>query len=421
MSSFGSRFTSRSLVSTLVLGFAVSGGFALTGCTGGSGGGGANVVTDFSACNQKPDAGASAIVSNAEKTDWVQSDFFSKPYDRYDLEAVLDASSTSTTTYVQSLGISLNRVPTDDPSKQCPTYYNLPVATGDFAKIWDQASSGIAPPAHLAGLFFEYCGEGGRSCSETEMVNPTILVFESSDRWTLVHEMMHYNFNQARKASTTLASSGYLDRAAKGLAERMSATYKEFVAMPNRADLASVVADLRSLAETHKEIFVRKSLEEISIEGMLIGLWSKNILRNATTRLPDTWYMEFSSDQFLPTLPQFEKMGAELKKAADENFWPEISADVDSTMALVASYRTEIQGMIAKAKAQIKANQRSKPADGTDFFTLPRSAFLSRDAVEEFNVVDFEKEARAHVASHDPEGSQAAMEKLLNDLASTIK
>lgn len=416
-----SFFASRSHVSALVLGLAVSGGLALTTGCGGSSGSAANVVTDFSACNQKPDAGASAIASNAAKTEWVQSDFFNKPYDRYDLEAVLDASSTSTTNYVQSLGINLNRIPTDDASKQCPTYYNLPAATGDFAKIWDQASSGIAPPAHLAGLFFEYCGAGGRSCSETEMVNPTILVFESSDRWTLVHEMMHYNFTQARKASTTLASSGYLDRAAKGLAARMAATYKDFVAMPNRADLTSVVADLRTLAETHKEIFVRKSLEEISIEGMLIDLWSKNILRNATTRVPDTWYMEFSRDQFLPTLPQFEKMGADLKKAADDNFWPEISADVDSTMALVASYRVEIQGMITKAKAEIKAGQGGKPADGEDFFTLPRSAFLSRDANQEFNVVDFEKEARAHFASHDPEGSQAAMENLLNDLAATIK
>lgn len=408
---------SKLLMSSLALGSVV----ALSSCgSGGGGGGGERVVPpDFNSCDQKPDTGAAAIAANSTQTQWVPSEFFAKPYDRFDLEAVLDASSVSTTDYVRSLGVNLNRIPRESLKNACPTYYNLPAADKTLSAIWSEAAGGSTGNGKLAGLFFELCGDGGfPSCKDREVVNPTILVDEASDRWTLVHEMMHYNFNQARKAATDLPTDSWLKRATKGYAADMKTAFKAYQDMPNRDDLSLAVKNFRGLVEVGKETYVRHALEEMTIEGMLINRWADGKFKNVSAKAPESgvWYMGYSRDQFIPSLPPLEEVADILKKAADDNFWPEISADVAKISEMINNSRLETKAMIETAKARIQAKQNSNGEN--QFSESSLSAYL---AGEEFNIVNFEASIRAHLAGHDELHLQESFNQVATDLAESLR
>lgn len=393
---------------------------SLTACSGG-GSGGAPMLTDgkpnFESCNpknvaeleeivKKGSAGAGPLADNARKTEWVQSDFFDKPYDRYDIEAVLDASAVTTAMYVRSLGITLHKAPRPDMTGQCPMYFYLKNAPPPLQEVWNENSGGGGNSGlTLAGLFFEFCSQPGTpGCSDRAIVNPTILIDEATERWTLIHEMMHANFNQARKASPTTPPNSYLARAHKGLKSDMIAAYEAFVALPNRGDLMNAAEVLRKRVELGKEIFVRGSLEEVALEGMLTGLWADGKLLNVVDRSPDSGvaYMEFSRDKYFPTLIEFVEIGKIFKKAAEENFWPEIATHIDETDALMKSYKAETQGIIDTAKAKIKV--RLELQNG---FTRPQLAYFASEDTPAFDVVNHDKVIRAHLASHDQDGLEA--------------
>jgi hypothetical protein len=404
--------------------------FTLTAC-GGGGGSGADtrIVTDFSACDTKPDVGPSALYQNASRTDFVKSNFFGKPYDRYDLEAVLNASSTSTTTYVQSLGIGLYKIPRENMKNQCPTYFNLPTPNALLKSIWSEAAGGNTGDGKLAGLFFELCGGGGGTpaCRAREMVQPTILVDEASDRWTLVHEMMHYNFNQARKAAVDIPTTSKLERDLQEASAKLKKSIEDFDKLPNRGDLQAASDALHTLIVSGKEAYVRRSLEEMTIEGMLIDLWADGEFKNVSNSAPASgvWYMNFSRDQFLKTLTPFEQGCDEIKKLADANFWPEISSDAEAMKNMIENSRTETADLIETAKAKIKRVQRS--SDESQFLNARgQLGFIKTDLSGEatFDSLKADKTAREealrHLASHDEDGLQKAFDKAARDLAETL-
>lgn len=410
------------LASALVSAIASTLMIGLTACGGGGGGSESRIVTDFSGCDQKPDAGASALSENASKTEFVVSDFFDKPFDRYDLEAVLDASSTSTTSYVRSLGIGLYKVPPVKMSKQCPTYFNLPVATDPFKAIWSQASSGNTGNGQLAGLFFEFCGAGtGAACRARDIVQPTILVAEASDRWTLVHELMHYNFNQARKGMPEIPTNPEIERALSQAAKQFQKSMADFKTLPNQGDLYQASKTLREIATLTREIAIRRPLEEVSIEGLLIDLWAKGELKNVSRSAPASgvWYMTFSRDQFLVLLPELEQGVAEIKALAEENVWDAILTDATETEDLLASMRHEVDSKIEEAKSKIKKVQNWVDED---HFKNARGRVSLSDGVFEtsYDAAKAEEQAKQdaveHMKAHDTGGLQMKLKKTLLEI-----
>ncbi len=401
--------------------------FGLTACGGGGGGGSeSRVVTDFSACDKMPDVGASAISENSTKTEFVVSDFFEKPFDRFDLEAVLDASSTSTTAYVRSLGIGLYKIPRTKMAGQCPTYFNLPLAPKPFQSIWSQASSGNTGNGQLAGLFFEFCGDGtGAGCRPRDMVQPTILVDEASDRWTLVHEMMHYNFNQTRKGIPEIRTNFEIERALSAASKRFQKAMGDFKTLPNQGDLFQASEALREVAELTREVAVRRPLEEVSIEGLLIDLWAKGEFKNVSAHAPSSgvWYMTYSRDQFFNLLPPLEQSVAEIKALAEENVWDATLKDATETEDLLASMRHEVDTKIEEAKRKIKkvqkwvdeehfnnAKGRVSLADGGDEATFDAAKAEERAKEEALN----------HLKMHDADGLQQKLEDTLREMANSL-
>ena len=390
------------------LGLTISATLILSACGGGGGGGGesGNVVpkADLSACDQHPEVGLSAIVANAGKTEFVPSEFFGKPYDRFDLEAVLDASVKSTTQYVISIGIKLRKVVTGSAAGKCPNYFGVPDAEASLQSIWSQASAGMNGNASLQGLYFENCGEDtGSSCREREMVNPTILVNHVSDRWTLVHEMMHYNFDQGAKATKEIPSDVMLKKMTKYHTAQFKKFFNDFEALPNRGDLAAAVKELEQLVKIGHHYMFQKDLEEIAIEGMLIDLWSKGEFKNSGARTPSTWYMEFSRGQAIQKAGEFEGLIAPLMSAAEQNFWPEIVAEVKAVKELMDMPKVESLRMIKEAKRKIamKTGRLTEENGETSPVEIPSVSMRSSDRTVE---ADFDvQHAHNHLDQLDRE------------------
>lgn len=388
------------LMATLSMTVSACGG----GGSGDGGGGHAVPKVDLSACDQHPEVGPSALVGNASKTEFVKSEFFNKPYDRFDLEAVLDASVKSTAQYVNSLGITLRKVVTGSPSGKCPNFFGAPDAPEDLLKIWNEAAAGSSNNSSLQGLFFEYCGQGtGAGCKEREMINPTILVNHVADRWTLVHELMHYNFNQGRKADTEIPSASRLDQMTKYHSNQFKKFLQDFKDLPNRGDLSSAVTELETLVKIGHHALARKQLEEIAIEGMLIDLWAKDEFKNSGSREPSTWYMEYSRTQGLLDPEQLLEVTPNLRALADEHFWPEISEQILNVEDLIKMPGRESLRMIKEAKAKIAKKLGRVDSEERDS-TLPpimgMTSFHTHEPSQEFDP----EHARLHLDQVDREG-----------------
>ncbi len=379
---------------------------------GGGGGGGGHAVpkADYSACDQHPEVGPSALVGNATKTEFVKSEFFNKPYDRYDLEAVLDASVASTIQYVNSLGINLKKVVTGSPGGKCPNYFSVANPPDNLLAIWNEAAAGMTNNnSSLQGLFFEFCGQGaGAGCKDREMVNPTILVNHVADRWTLVHELMHYNFNQGRKADMDIPSTMRLDQMTKYHSNQFKKFLTDFEALPNRGDLSNAVSELEMLVQIGHHALARKPLEEIAIEGMLIDLWAKGEFKNSGSREPSTWYMEHSRTEVMKQSGELSGFIAPLKKAAEENFWPEISEQIVKVEDLMQMPERETLRMIKEAKAKI-AKKLGRVDSEERGSTLPpimgMTSLHAHDEEVSFDADQSAEHARAHLDQVDREGA----------------
>ncbi|MDX9730581.1 MAG: hypothetical protein RBT63_02315, partial [Bdellovibrionales bacterium] len=288
----------------------------------------------------------------------IASEFFSKPFNRYDLEAVLDASTVSSTEYVRSLGVALYKVSATRAASSCPTFFNLQDAPAAQHGVWSEVVGGSSGDTNLLGIFFEFCGSGaGVGCREKQMVNPTILVNASSDRWTLIHEMMHFNFNRSRKMLPDVMTERTLQQAAKYHADALKKHLEAFKAMPNRQDLTKANEEATMLLQLGFETLVRTSLEDIAIEGTLIDLWSKGLLTNVTNDAPRSglWYMNYSRDLAAQGLTELSRLPPMLLQLAEENFWPELIAEIKQTEQWITDSKNSIDQHIKNAETKMIA------------------------------------------------------------------
>lgn len=412
----------------------------LSGCSNGSSGGGPSVPyvippgLNFNNCELSPLTGPIALMDNGKKTSFVESSFFGKPYDEYDLAAVLDANFASTVEYVRSVGVNLMKSKSNSSQTQsCPMYFNLEEAKPYFMQKWDEASKNTNSSAILGGIFFEFCANKLDAdipelglCDERKMVSPTIILNNGqSDRWTLVHEMMHYNFNQGRKAAPDIPSNTMIEKMAKFHSEQFRKFMRDFATLPNRGDLSSAVKELEQLVRISHHLMFRKALEEIAIEGMLIDLWAKGEFKNFGARTPNTWYMEFSREQAMKQAGAFDGIVSPLMSEAELNFWPEIVTEIKAVKELIDIPKHETLRMIKEAKAKIATKTGRAPEDfpETDGTTEPvEIPSVSARSLGVTAEADFDHQhAHNHLEQLDREQREKRFIEMLRDLKRELK
>ncbi len=255
---------------------------------------------DIASCRIPKTSGEEAIFAKLNSEEITTSDYFFKVYNRADLEAVLGASATSTSRYVSNLlGGRLFRVPREyrEGERVCPMYTDLPLLPVELEPTWySQADQLKNPDERLAGLYFEACNP--EDCNDRALILPTILIDDGMDRWTLVHEMMHHNFNRERKRNPNYIGDRVLDqqgREAKDEVVRLFEFYDETKSTEALRDLAE---RLNWLVRVYlKESLVNSFFEEVAIEGQLVDEFAADRLKNVAPEAAQNaiWYMRTSS------------------------------------------------------------------------------------------------------------------------------
>lgn len=348
----------------------------LTACSGdsGGGGGGTRVVPpgyDKIACKAAPpDQGKEALFVNLGGTH-VVSGLFLKPFDRLDLEAVLDASSLSTTEYAKRWGVNIFRVVREDLNGACQTFYNLTTAPDDVQAVWNGVIANMNGPGRLAGLYWEHCGN---QCRERQVVSPTILVDEAADRWTLVHEMMHHNFNVSRKADSKIPSLNGLNSTLRRSQGFIEVLMKRYQSNPLAETFQRLADENEKVVLASVELVVRSSFEEIAVEGQLVHEWATQNLKGTTSAAAKSalWYMDSSLQSGLATLENIDSIASFLRREIDTRNWQVPASLPRAEQALAAIQNAGHQAVDnAQAEYDQALSQDREPAKPNSLWRQP--------------------------------------------------
>ncbi len=336
-------------------------------------------IYDESRCFIPKTQGEDVIVPAAEEI--VTSPFFGKRYDRSILKGVLTASAVATGRYANDLLRGrVFRVPRDTVpgAVVCPMFTELPVAPDDLRELWDRFAGGARGGWRLAGLFFEDCGRDGFSCSDRELVRPTILIDEARDRWTLVHELMHFNFSRERKRDPRMPP---LSSLAKEAERRKQAVRELFAAYKKTGPDRNVLAALQAhsswlLREWFYHTMVHTVLEEVAVEGLLVDEFLSDRLQNVSPASLDIalMYMERSLERMLAEYDSRSIKGVEgaedlslralrtfIYEEASKRNWKEIRSSVQGDIAFFSRWVSSTRNLIDSRRGRIYEYFRSNP------------------------------------------------------------
>ncbi len=324
---------------------------------------------DRSACRDvQPYEGGEAPRGNHLQNNFVTENAFNKPYDRADLDAVLNASAVQTSVYVMDMGVNVYRIPR--ARNQCPMFYALPEVPSNLRAVWDEIAGGSGQ-GQLAGAYFEIC-EG--TCPDKSMANPTILVHEASDRWTLVHEMMHHNFNALRKASSTESINSIRERVRSGQVnlEQLVDSYDQ---NRNRQTLTSIANQVYTLINSIYVLMVNTTFEEIAIESLLL---EEAAAGNYTFISRDSaqsaiWYIKLSRQDGLRHFAAFSDVLLKISREASRNEWRDINTIVERAQSDIDTVRAKTANILSRAETNAAKAQRRSNLQGRIVETLGES------------------------------------------------
>ncbi len=200
-------------------------------------------IYDESVCTIQKSQGRNVDLKAAaqdSRQDVVAAPFFNKRYNRHHLEAVFSTSAIATAKFAsQLLNGRLYRVQREfvKGEKLCPMFTDLPEASTDLYAVWDeQVRKTQGGQSRLAGIYFQYC-DPERDCDDRRLTLPTILIDDARDRWTLVHELMHFNFDRERKRDIMTMGDRALERHSALAKKELYAALNLYLKNQDRANL----------------------------------------------------------------------------------------------------------------------------------------------------------------------------------------
>lgn len=355
----------RRLAAILLLSFA-------TACSSGGGGGPAGHIVPKAPDSYKPASckldkfGPEALFANAGKVDRVDSGYFEKRYNRPDLEAIANASIYSSSLYLNAIGANLSAVSSQDAddldarkdAEDCYTYQFLPKPSDKLMETWEQAVQQAA-------------GMGGTVQGLYKVENgPQILIARGADRWTLVHEMMHYNFDKTRRQEGEDLQGTVLAKLEQTL-DDFKKHIGDYEKLPNRRDLHLAADDVEKLVTLIHRLQVQSFLEEVSIEAMLIdryfeknlGYVSRNAVQGAV------WYIVKSKENAMDAYSKLDPFLDGVEKYGNDNYWPEVAERMQKSRDSIKAVAARVDEIVKIAEERAKVLEtkpvpRPKPTPG---------------------------------------------------------
>lgn len=318
---------------------------------------------DESVCMIPKSRGTAVDLSKSSTDEPTTSRFFGKRYNAPYFQAVFSTSAVATGQFVgQLLGGRLFRIQHDyvPGKKVCPTFTDLPKAPDELQGVWDNQTSKIKNGS-LSGLYFEYCQS---DCDDHTVKNPTILIDDARDRWTLVHEMMHYNFDRERKRDPESIGELKLEHDAIAAKEAIYENYLRYLGLKDHGSLLSLENQASWLIRTFTyQTLVRGLFEEIATEGLLLDAYIKGDLVNVSPLAADnaSLYMDYAAKlgatRFDEVVYNQSKMSFSLnslarfiRSEAEEHGWPDLAASATDDQNFIKAFLSDANGFAIEAE-----------------------------------------------------------------------
>ena len=154
---------------------------------------------DTGDCAFTPFEGDPAI-TKAKSFQLQSSGYFSKEIISDHLDSLLTSSGEHIANYVMQQGVELYRV-TEKSNSRCRYFAYLSTPTDKAQSNWDNnANHNDDGITLLLGLFTTYYVPNDNNPNSTSyrLNQPTIMVREDTQKWTLLHEFSHFLFADAR-------------------------------------------------------------------------------------------------------------------------------------------------------------------------------------------------------------------------------
>lgn len=307
----------------------------------------------------------------------VKVSFFKKSVDMARLRAVSDLSARATADFMRGDGVDTYYVPVSVSSSACSPLSALPQASGGLFEMW----KGVDSEGGVLGLFLPV-----NRVREHGAYRPVIMVRPDTDRYTLVHEYMHFVFNKIRE------DRGYTDERFLREFNDVQKRYEATDAANENSSRDKIIAYLDAwmgLASKLVELSENFALEEMTIEALLTDEARAGRLKHVTefNRKNSVEYIRSSSDT-----------GAGIYKAVSDDFEKvmKLARKTEQT-AFIAELETLVKRMLANMNdmEKIKTNYATSRSssriaglraehlptaalDGHDHTKCGRSALLSR-------------------------------------------
>lgn len=333
-------------------------------------------------CSYQPDDGDPAIMSNAGLKKFVKSPYFDKSYNRLDLEAVLSASGRETARYAKAIDIILYRIPYNGSKDRCLYQQDsVELAPDWLQQEWKDSYNGRLNDGlpGTDGFFVPVrLNDGTRA--------QLIVVRTSAERWTLVHELMHANFDTAREALGE--KSGYSETAMDSTRIQISDRLNDFNDSRTEANLIAVADAYTTLNAQLKNTLVNSALEEIADESLLVDEYAANRLKfvGSDSAINAAWYINCSREKALARTNELARdIRSNVESVATSMGFATASYKARLILSDIADLNKRAIDLAIRAKEVSKATDKQFSCDQTDRKVQAR---LSAENPHLINMID---------------------------------
>ena len=248
--------------------------FFVTQCSSGGDDNGLVGKVDTGSCAHTPYVG-DAAQTKAKSFRLEHSGYFDKNLVTDHMDALLASSGDNIASYITSQGVELYQM-TEKSKSDCKYFAFLKTPTAEAQKNWDNsADKNDEGETFLLGLFTTYYIPV--DTDRFELRDPTIMVRQDTQKWTLLHEFAHYLFADGRVRGPMMDRQSL--RQALQLSSRdVRNRQQTFEQDPSEFNAAKFVNSLKNFFSLSYDLDQRGPLEEFTVESMLVDRYTNSKL-----------------------------------------------------------------------------------------------------------------------------------------------
>lgn len=358
----------------------------------------------YSSCQQNASQRQSPVAGGV-----VDSGYFGKLIDRSSVNAILDADVMQTAARASYDQLSMYVV----NQGSCSTFSFLPLPPSNVFEYWREASGGSGVGS-LLGLYKEDCQE---NCKPDQVINPLVMLNACTDRWTMVHEILHHNFNVQRKRYKPFDSDEAIIAVLLYELNQMDQIVTAYNQSPSEYQGMQLVHSLDKVRDLLIRFTYQTSFEEVSIESLLLREFANYRLRQVPTRAVKNAinYVRYSTASGIDRLAPIRKAAEDLGRSARQNGWQRVASNAQIVKSKIDTFEDD------STCYQNEAVNLYREASGAAVWPGGIEWGLSvNDERFSENVSENFKEVINHVDSHvDPRA--ADLTKRIHSILGTIK